>query len=234
MRTLIFVSSGALALAGFAQADFVDVTYTGTGAGSSVTVNSPVRNGNVFAGQIHMTLTNSTGIDLNGNWIVFCSDLGQNVSGGTNTYEVLPVSSLPQGGGMGAAKAAAIADMYAFAAGSQLLGTTSNSLATAFQIAIWEIVHDFDANASGNGLDVTAGLFSATKTDGSAFSATLMGHVASLFAAIGNTQGASIVGLGHPGKQDQILEVSGFVPGPGVLATGALGLLLSAGRRRRA
>ncbi|MBL9140709.1 MAG: Cys-Gln thioester bond-forming surface protein [Phycisphaerae bacterium] len=234
MRTLIAASTGALVLAGVSHADFVDVVYTGTGAGSSVTVSSPVRNGNVFAGQIRMTLSNSTGIDLNGNWTVFCSDLGQNVSGSSTTYEVLPVSSLPAGSGMGAAKAAAIADLYAFAAGSQLSSGTSNNLATAFQLAIWEIVHDFDANAVNYGLSITSGLFSATKTNGDAFSATLMGHIANLFGAIGNTNGASLIGLGHPGRQDQILEVNGFVPGPGVLASAAIGLLLAGPRRRRA
>jgi hypothetical protein len=235
MRTsLVALSAGALSLCSLASADFVDVVYAGTGAGSNVKVSSPVRNGDVFAGQIKMTLSNSTGVDLNGNWIAYCTDLGQNVSGGSTTYEVLPVASLPMGGGMGAAKAAAIGDLYAFAAGSQLTNTTSAALATAFQLAIWEIVHDFDANAAGFGLNVTSGTFSATKTDGSALSAAVMGHLASLFAAIGTTNGATLLGLGHPSAQDQILEVSGFVPGPGVLACSAIGLIIRGARRRRA
>lgn len=235
MRTpFVALSLGALSLCSLASADFVDVVFTGTGAGSNVKVSSPVRNGDVFAGQVRMTLSNSTGVDLNGNWIVYCTDLGQNISGGSTTYEVLPVASLPMGGGMGAAKAAAIGDLYAFAAGSQLSNATSNALATAFQVAIWEIVHDFDANASGYGLDVTAGSFSATQTNGSALSAAVMGHLASLFAAIGTTSGSTLLGLGHPSAQDQILEVSGFVPGPGVLACGAIGLVLGGARRRRA
>lgn len=235
MRTLIAVSCGALALAGASNADFVDVAFTGTGAGTQVKVTSPVRNGDVFAGQLHLTLSNSTGLDLNGNWTVYCSDLGQNISGGpANTYEVMQVSSLPMGSGMGAAKAAAIGDLYAFAAGSQLTNATSNQLAAAFQIAIWEIIHDFDANAANNGLDITAGLFSATKTDGSAFSVSFMQIVSDLFAAIGTTEGTTLFGLGNGSAQDQIIEVSGFIPGPGVLATGAIGLLLRSPRRRRA
>lgn len=233
MRVLTIATVSTFALAGLAQADFVDLTYAGTGAGSNVAVYSPVRNGTVFAGQIYLTLSNSTGLNLNGSWVSFCSDLGQNLSGGTNTYEIVGVDTLPIGDPMGAAKAQAIADMYSYAAGAQLSNTASNNLACAFQLAIWEIIHDFDSNAANNGLDITSGLFHATKSNGDAFSATLMGHLADFFGAIGTHGGAQLLGLGNGSRQDQILEVSGFIPGPGALALGALAGVLGASRRRR-
>ncbi|MFO0783616.1 MAG: hypothetical protein U0636_08015 [Phycisphaerales bacterium] len=227
MRTLACVSIGALALTSLATADFVDLQFTGVGAGQMVKVTSPSRNGDVFAGQILFTLTNSTGINLDGNWILYCCDLGQTVSGSTNTYEVLPVSSVPVNGPMGAIKAAAIGDLYAAAGGNQY--TNDNDFATAFQLAIWEVVTDY-VGGPASLADITSGSFQATMTDSSPLSAGIAGYLSFLLNAIGTTNGANVLGLGNEGLQDQLIEV----PGPGVLAAGAIGAVLSGARRRRA
>ncbi len=234
MRTLICASVSALAICSFSHAGFVDVAFTGTGKGQNVKIVSPGHNGNVFAGQLNFALSNSTAGDfLNGNWIGFCTDLYQTVSAGTNQYEVLPISALPMGAPMGAAKAAAIQSIYSFAAGAQLSSGTTNAFAAAFQLAIWEIVTDYTGVGPSLGLNITSGLFSATKTDGDPLSATIMGHLASLFGAIGTSGDANLIGIGSSNRQDQILEISNVIPGPGALATAAIGVLLSGARRRR-
>ncbi len=122
MRTLVLLSAGTLALSSLAQADFVDVLFTGVGAGANVNVTSPVYNGGVFAGQLNLTLTNSSAGpnygNLDGNRIGFCCELAQFV-GGNATYAAVPVSQAPMSAPMGAVRASAIADLYAYAAGAQ-------------------------------------------------------------------------------------------------------------------
>lgn len=236
MRSLITASLSVLAFSTIAGADFVDVVYTGKGSGKNVKIVSPGINGDVFAGQLHFTLSNSTaGAFLNGSWTAFCTDLFQHTSSSSNPYQVVPVASLPFSGPMGAAKAAAIGDLYASMAGSQLEASTSDNLACAFQLAIWEIVTDFTGAGPSMGLDITSGGFQATKTTGEALSSGVMGYLADLFGAIGTTNGANLIGLGSESRQDQLIELpEGTIPGPGALATIALGCVLANSRRRRA
>ncbi|MBM4112721.1 MAG: hypothetical protein FJ253_05000 [Phycisphaerae bacterium] len=210
-----------------ATAETVSMRYDGTGAGSQVKITSALFNGNAFAGQIHQTISGGSSID--GSWITFCTDLSQHVSGSFNPFEIVTVDFLPSGSPMGAAKANAIRDLYAYAGGSQLLDSTANALAAAFQLALWEVLVDFDDSADGHALDITAGGFSATKTNGDAFSATLMSHLSSLFGAIGtvDSSGVQLVGLSSGQHQDQII----VIPAPAALAL--VGAAAITRRRRR-
>ncbi len=230
-RNFRIIASSLLAssaLVGAAHADFVDVYCSGTGAGQSVSVTLNGNGHNSFAGQIALTLSNSTGVNLNGNWVSYCTELDQHISpgGATNTYEVLPVSDLPIPGlGMGTARADAIARMYKFANGAQY--GASNDYAAAFQVAIWEISNDYTGSAGS--LDIGAGIFTGN------LSAGILSDLSTLLAAAANTNGAlaDITGLGNGSYQDQIIETPGNIPAPGALALlGAAGLF--GARRRRA
>ncbi len=227
MRNLICVSAGALAIAGIASADQVDMVYTGSGAGQWVKVVSPGYNGDLYAGQLLVNITNSTGVNLDGNWMTYCADLFQTVYDNYATYEVLNVSDIPLTDPMGAVKSAAIHDMYAFAAGYQY--SADNDFAAAFQLAIWEVVYDYNGGPKTLA-DMYAGLFQATSTDNSPLNGGISAAISALFGAIGSNGQANLIGLGNESWQDQILEV----PGPGVLGIGALSLVMAGARRRRA
>jgi hypothetical protein len=228
MRKITIVSAGVLALSAAAHADFVDVAFTGAGYGRMVKIFSPGHTGDAFAGQILLTLTNSTGINLDGNWIAYCTDLAQNVNEASTTYEILPLASLPMSAPMGALKAAAIEDLYAAANGMQ--NGTDDDFCAAFQLAIWEVVVDYSGGPAGLG-DLSGGLFAATATDGNPLSAGIQNALAFLMGAIGANSGwPYLIGLGNEEWQDQIIEL---VPGPGAVGVGALGLLFAGRRRRR-
>lgn len=227
MRNLICATAGALAIAGFASADQVDMAFTGAGAGAWVTVVSPGYNGDLYAGQINVDITNSTGINLDGSWITFCSDLYQAVNDNFSTYDVLNLQDIPNGSPMGAMKAQAIKEMYYAAAGQQY--TNDNDFAGAFQLAIWEIVYDYSGGPK-TAANMYDGLFQATNTDSSPLNGAMTAALNYLFGAIGSGNRAQLLGLGSADWQDQIIEV----PGPGVLSLGGLSLLLAGRGRRRA
>lgn len=228
MRNLTFVAAGVLALTAAASADQVNLAYTGAGAGQWVTVTSPGYNGDLYAGQILVDINGSTGVNLNGSWMVFCSDLYQTVYDQFSTYDVLSVASIPLSAPMGAVKAAAIYDMYTAAAGMQY--TNNNDFAAAFQLAIWEIVYDYTGSPKTDA-NMYDGAFQATALGGGPLNAGMTAALNFLFGSIGFTnQSALLYGLGSENWQDQIIEV----PGPGVLSVGALSVLMAGRRRRRA
>jgi hypothetical protein len=229
MRPIFAFCAGALALSSAANADFVDVVFTGTGAGQTVKISSAARTGSVFAGQLHHTISNGPAA-LNGDWTTFCTDLAQIVPTSLSQFEVVSITLLPDGAPMGAAKAQAITDMYAYAAGSQLLVSTTNDLATAFQLAIWEVVTDYQIAGPSHNLDITAGGFSATMDNGGALSAGISSHLAQLLGAVGSMGSADLLGIRSGSRQDQILNV---VPGPSALAGLVAGFGVVGRRRRR-
>ncbi|MDX2130774.1 MAG: PEP-CTERM sorting domain-containing protein [Planctomycetota bacterium] len=218
----------SLALAGAAGASTIDVRFTGTQRGSNVRITSPDLTGAVFAGQLKHRLSDGPAA-LNGDWITFCTDLAQHVTSNTRSYEVVDVAMLPGSSPMGADAALAINDLYAFSNGAQLSTSTSNDLATAFQLAVWEIVVDFDPEAPGFNLSVFDGDFRATKSDGSNLSSGVLTHLSSLFGAIGGSHApASLLGLRSGQHQDQLIPV----PAPGATVLAGLGLVCVSARRR--
>ena len=227
IKALSCAALGALVLSGAAHADLVSVRCTGLGAGRNVSVTHGTTTSSVFAGQIRLTLTNSTGQNLNGLWTSFCTELNQfiYVNGAVQNYTILPVSDLPiPGAGMGSVRATAIARMYAAAAGTQF-GTNSD-IAAAFQIAVWEVSMDYDGTSGS--LNTGVGSFK-----GNNLSAAINGHLTNLFAAAANTGGvtSNILGIGNTTYQDQILDLSNGIPAPGAMAL--LGLAGVVGGRRR-
>lgn len=234
----IAVAAVIAASSGTVLADQIDVRFTGTGRGQNVRITYPTPSGpasqNVFAGQLLHDLRNGTGVaaGLSGVYTTFCTDVAQYVTSTTRRYDVVSISLLPSSDPMGADKAAAILDLYNFAAGTVLSSGVSNEMAAAFQLALWEIVTDYNPGVGRTSLNVTNGGFRATQTNGSALSSGVNTHLNSLFNAIGTTGagGAVLLGLSSGSAQDQILTT--VIPAPGALALAGMGLMGLARRRR--
>jgi hypothetical protein len=239
MKTASFAVVAAAvvaAVAGSAFADTVNVKYVGTGKGSNVKIIAPGVNQNVFAGQLRHEITGGTGLGamFNGTYVTYCSDVSQYVTSTTKSYTVLPLEQVPGAAPMGLSKADALRNLYTFGAGSQLLNTSSNDFAAAFQLAVWEIVHDFNSNLGVSSLSISDGTFKAKSTNGNALSSGINAQINNLFSGIFNLpEGASqtpLAGLSHATAQDQIV----VVPTPGALALAGLGGGLLIKRRRKA
>ncbi|QOJ00196.1 MAG: hypothetical protein HRU70_06725 [Phycisphaeraceae bacterium] len=233
VRTALIATAAAAGFAAQANADFVDVRYLGTGRGQELRVEFNGHTQNLFAGQLRHRLSNGTGdaAALNGDHLTFCSDLAQYVSSSTKTYETVAVALIPASSPMGALKAAAIYDLYTAGSALALESDADNKRAAAFQIALWEIVSDYDGSAAS--LSLTAGSFKAFKKDGGALDATIRNHALALFAAVGSNTEHSVhlTGLSSRTAQDQIL--AGFnVPAPASGALALAGCLVLARRRR--
>jgi hypothetical protein len=231
LRTL----SAALvcALAPAALADTVTVKYLGKGKGSNVRITWNGHSENLFAGQLRHQLSDPVGptaIGLIGEFRTFCSDLAQLVTSTPTTYSVLPVEAVPGSAPMGTDVAAAIRALYASAGFTAVLATASNDYATAFQLAIWELISDYNPGMGPASLSLTSGNFSATKTDGSPLSSSITslanGFLSSLSAALPSSH--QLLGLSSGTAQDQLV----LIPTPGALAVVGLGGLLVARRRR--
>ncbi|MCE7975360.1 MAG: PEP-CTERM sorting domain-containing protein [Leptolyngbya sp. PLA1] len=231
-RTIATAAAAIATTCGLASAGVVTVQYTGTGQGRTVHVASPEFNGNVFAGQLKHTISGGLGDDAeyNGNHLTFCTDLSQRVTSTPRTYEIVGLDDMPNSTPMGGAKADAIRKMYDFAGGSQLLGTTSTDLGAAFQLAVWEIITDYNPSIFGGNLSVTSGSFRATKTDGSSLWTGVQTQLAALLGAA-TTEGngsTHLAGIRSTGYQDQIVPI----PAPGSAVLAGLGLVCLTGRRR--
>ncbi len=230
-RSVLIAAMVAAGVAGPAGAGIVNVQYTGKGSGSTVQVTFGSTTKNVFAGQLKHTISGGIGPDAvyNGDWLTYCAELTQNTSTSVLPFSVVPLSALPGSAPMGADKAAAILEVYA-AAGSQPHTTaTSNDYATAFQLVIWEIIHDFAPGSGAGGLSLTGGSFTARETNGSALPASIVTIADTLFAAVGTGGSANVVGISNGSRQDQIVPI----PAPGAAAMAGIGLVLIARRHRR-
>lgn len=218
-----------------AMADTVTVQYLGSDNGRNVKVITSSMNQNVFAGQLIHRFSAGTGeaAYLNGDRITFCTDLYEYVTSTPKTYTLVGLDDVPGPSGMGLAKANAIADLYQYAAGTQSRSDTNDDFAAAFQLAIWEIVFDFNTLSGRSSLDVNAGGFKAKKTDGTTLASVITGHLNNLFNAIGaysRSDPGSLRGVTRSGSQDQIVEIP--LPSPALLAGAGL-LGVGAIRRRK-
>ena len=169
---------------------------------------------------------------LTGEMITYCIDLSQHVSSTTRHYSVLPVASAPVGGAMGMDKARAVAALYDYALGVQLETSASNDIAASFQLALWEVITDYNPSIGAASLDITSGQFSATRTNGNALWSGVQNILNGFFSWTDNlsfdtTRYAAITNNSY---QDQIV----VVPAPGCAALAGVGLGLVATRRRRA
>ena len=236
LRALIAVSIVSAA-GSAALADTVSVRYLGTGHGRNVKIIRGLQSENVFAGQLRHEVSNGTGIGLllNGTHVTYCSDLNERVTTTTRTYEITSVADMPVPA-MGTAKAQAIYDLYAHETLSESSAITDDR-AAALQIAIWEIVNDYNPAVGRASLNIDSGNLRVQNTSGSSLSHAMRNALNALFDAVGTGAGnGGHLGLINSGAQDQIIrgpEPFVVIPLPGPAAMGMAGLTLLAARRSR-
>jgi len=227
-----FVALSAVST-GLASADIVDMRFEGTGSGQSVRVTNGSSTFNVFAGQLRHFLSNGTGVaaNLRGEMITYCSDLSQYVSRDTQRYTVQALALAPAGNAMGADKARAIASIYDYAMGFQLTSSTSNDMAAAFQLAVWEIVTDFNPSLGASSLSLSTGGFRATQTNGASIWSSVQSILNGYLSAANNSSfgPSNIAAISSGSFQDQLVTI----PAPGPAALAGVGLLMIGKRRRR-
>jgi hypothetical protein len=216
-----------------AFADTVDMRFLGTGIGRSVTITTPSRTLNVVAGQLRHAFSNGTGAAsvLNGELITYCTDVNQFVSSTVRNYTVVPVGQAPSGQAMGSEKASAVAAIFAAAGGTQFTSTVSADLACAFQLAIWEVVNDYNPTVGLASLSLSSGTFRATQTTGAAVWSSVDTLFNGLLANVDKASFTSggIMAIASPTYQDQLVSI----PAPGAVVLTSLGLSLLARRARR-
>ncbi|GIK18560.1 MAG: hypothetical protein DYG93_06165 [Leptolyngbya sp. PLA2] len=226
--------AGVFAAAGFAfaaSADVVEMKFTGTGQGRNVKVTIGDKSMSVFAGQLKHSILSGTGLgaDLVGDHLTYCTDLYEYVKSSPTTYTVVTIPDMPDSSPMGFARAGGVYDLFNWAGGQQFDTGVSKDFAAAFQIAVWEVVTDYDPAIGRASLDVTAGELKVKDTGGGPLSSGISGHLVAMFDAVGSDSARrGLVGLRSFGAQDQIT----VIPAPGPLTLAAGGLLLAVPRRR--
>lgn len=238
MKNTIFAFAGLAAVASFATAaSTVDVKYLGKGAGQSVKMTFNGNTKTVFAGQLKHQLSNAgAGYSwLNGTHLTYCTDLAQYVTSSTKNYTIEQIENMPGASPMGQAKADAIRALFAVANGDQSSSTATADYATAFQLAVWEIVTDFSGSSFAmNAASFTTGNFKAKKTNNNALSSTIVNTASNLYNSAvlflqNNGSSSQVLGIASGSYQDQLVQV----PAPGCAALAGIGGILVARRRRR-
>lgn len=232
-RALIAAAFATAAAASIASADVVTVKYTGSGKGQNVKITLNGNSSDVFAGQLKHQISDATGFNsyLNGIWTTFCTDLTEYVSGSNKTFNLVTIDQLMAPRPNAADKANALRALFAAGGAASIDPGASNDQSTAFQLAVWEVITDFDPTKVNNGLSLTGGGFSAKKTNGSALASSVTNIVSGYLTAAANitTEDGSLIGIMRSGNQDQIIKV----PAPGAVALAGLGGGLIMGRKRR-
>lgn len=178
----------------------------------------------------------------------FCIELSQYVSGAFKTYDKTALADAPNPGiagntsySIGPTRGEALdllADNYwGVATGSSIVD------AVAFQLAVWEIVHETPTGPTDNpalaaNLDVNVGQFyvnennpSTLLADSIAKANTWLSQISSS-QLVGNDQ-TSLIALTHQSKQDQIIQYTIPEPLSAMVWVGLLGSCISLSNRQR-
>jgi hypothetical protein len=232
--------AGVLALTSAACADTVDLSYTSQNYGRAIHVTLGQQQYDSFAGRLYFNATGLAGHSGSTRITTFCVDLLQTQSTASNPYTTSSVATLSGNTGLtnlGYAKQQAIYDIFQAAAGREY--TLGLDYATAFQVAVWEVVYDYNPNLPGYGLNVATGTFRATAPGQSSLSASITQKVLFLLGSVGAHAGAGhIGGFRSLAFQDQVTDMDmmspATVPLPRGVVLGLTGLgLMAAGKRRR-
>lgn len=210
-------------------ADVVEMHFAGIGLGQNVRLGLGDASVVAFAGQLRHEVTGGSP-ELLGAQVTFCTDVYQDVSELSLAYELGSLTDVPNSRPMRPAVAGAVEELYTFAGGRQFDVTGSADFATAFQLALWEVVSDYDSQGGSGSLSLDDGWFSASRANRTALDSGIMGHVGELFGAVGSGhRSAELVTMRSPDAQDQILVI------PAAASSGvfAVGLLVATPRRRR-
>lgn len=219
---------GFVACAGFASiaaADQVSFQFQGLGDGRNVRISE--NGGNyfdVFSGSvIHNVDAMRT--------VTYCIDPDQWAQTGTMNFQQESLISALDHRSDHESKAWAIAELANAAGPSIWTEGVDRDLASAFQIAVWDIVLDFNPGGGASSLGLTSGNFRAMSTNGSPLSGGVLSYYDSLVGglAFGHVATGGYTAYTNDAKQDFMSQIP--TPGTGILALAGLPLIGS--RRRR-
>lgn len=233
-RRLVVAAAIAALTAPAALADSGEMRYLGKGMGRNVKINVSGNTLDVFAGEMRHEVRNTTGLasSLNSTLITYCIELTQHVSTNWKPFTLERVTTNGVNP-LSAAKESALGDLFAYTNFAIANNQFGNDMAAAFQVAIWEVITDYDDVQGRSSLNITQGDFKASNTNGSPLSAAVSLHLEDMLDAIGNIEPLGILyGMYSSGTQDQIIRIPG-VPLPTAAGLGMAGLLTVIGVRRR-
>ncbi|HZW11211.1 MAG TPA: hypothetical protein VFF69_15015 [Phycisphaerales bacterium] len=220
-----FVLAGAAVAAGIsvaASGDTVSVVYQGTSGnlGQEITVSlsgglffqDGGSNNNVWAGQYSQSIDGAA-------VKTYCTELTQ--WAGSGEFDVVSLDQAPNPGpGIGQLKAEAVYQLFnATNRGSDI---DTSAEAAAFQATLWEIVYEYEGQAS----DLALG---AGRVRMSGVNSALFDLYKGLAADSDGDKSAVVTALVNQSRQDQMR----IVPLPGAAAMAGLALAGLAGARRR-
>ncbi|MEM1330280.1 MAG: Cys-Gln thioester bond-forming surface protein [Planctomycetota bacterium] len=235
MKTRTAVIAAAAGLMGLsASADTVTMEYTGTGLGRTVRVSSPERSGTLFAGQLRHEVSSGTGIgaSLAGQSILtYCIDIAQGVATRPTVFDVSRVDSNAR-----SATEAALSRMVGHAldyAPNVRSNGEKRDFHAAVQLAVWEVIADFDATDGRGSLSIEQGRFEASQSNGRNIGGRLLDYVDDLFNAAMSGTGTGLA-MTSSSRQDQIIPLTDpIIPAPTAAAMALVGVGGLASRRRR-
>lgn len=210
----------------------LEMKFAGTGLGQNVSINVDGVVTKVFAGQI--LFETRSGMDAGEPYNAltlptFCIEPTQFVQSNWRSYTISTPSSAPSPM-MDAQRAVALNFATAHFYAQQSAGIVDSAAAAGFQIALWEIIRDFDGEAGRSSLDLNGGTFKATHTSGVNLSGSVS-NWASTFLDVATSSsyfdGSPAYVLHSATSQDQI------IPSPGAMAVACVGMLAFGCRRRR-
>lgn len=221
-------------VAGAGPIGSLEMKFLGTGLGQNVRIDrgdgsDPI---NVFAGELLFETRAGEGV---GEWIgaitlpTFCVEPTQMVQSNWRSYDISATEFAPTPM-MDSLRAMAINSAASYFFAQRAMGGVDSAAAAGFQIALWEIVRDFDPDSGRASMDISAGSFVATNTSGGALPANVRSwasQVLDIAASATGFDGQTAWVLSSPTSQDQI------IPAPGGAALAGVGVLIFSSRRRR-
>jgi len=236
---VLCLAAVAISAPATARADTVDLNYTGPGYGRIVHVSLGAQSWDLFAGRLDHATSAGSGqmTGLPHNIVTFCVDILQARATSPSPYTTSSVATLSGNTGLtnlGFGKQQAIYDIYQAANHREF--TLGLDYATAFQVALWEIVYDYNPNLPNHGLNVASGNFRATAPGQTSLSPTITGIVQYLLSSVGSGAAShGLIGLRSGPYQDQLFAPEQLVPLPTAawIGMGGLGLAAAARWRRR-
>lgn len=223
----VLAATTVAALAGTTLADTINAQFTGVTPGQNVSIRYDGDNMNTRAGVFNFLRSASNPGTLPGfapTFQGFCIDLTESVSNGHsyswNTYS-LANAPTSDAGAMGATRAARLGRLFASQYNGLATAANQSQAYAAFQIAVWEIVHD-------SGLDLDHGNFKVTNAPSG--TEALAQH---WLNTLGSGQGWSLIAIDNVDNDCEGQQGYVLVPAPGAAALMGVGLVASGRRRRR-